>query len=104
MFPNEQLASPPQSQQNRQQTLGAGPNLGSDDARMTDAGPSNSAPGREPRDLQDEQQEEPGWSWKNKQAQEEYRRAMDLVLDRDFSLQEYGDPFDEEVPNGQPTR
>ncbi|KIW18396.1 hypothetical protein PV08_02684 [Exophiala spinifera] len=32
-----------------------------------------------------------GWGWKNKKAQEEMSRAWDNVVDRDFSLKEYGD-------------
>ncbi|KAJ5570118.1 uncharacterized protein N7459_009548 [Penicillium hispanicum] len=33
--------------------------------------------------------------WKTKRAQEEYQRAMEHVVDLDFSLDEFGDPFDE---------
>lgn len=35
--------------------------------------------------------EQPGWTWKNKKAQEEMQRAWDSIVDRDFSLKEYGD-------------
>ncbi|WEW60718.1 hypothetical protein PRK78_006205 [Emydomyces testavorans] len=38
---------------------------------------------------------EPGASWNNRQAQEEYRRAMEFVLDKDFNLNKFGDPFDD---------
>ncbi|PGH18577.1 hypothetical protein AJ79_00356 [Helicocarpus griseus UAMH5409] len=38
---------------------------------------------------------EPGASWNNKKAEEEYQRAMEAVVDRDFSLKEFGDPFDD---------
>ncbi|KAL2005827.1 hypothetical protein VTN00DRAFT_10320 [Thermoascus crustaceus] len=38
---------------------------------------------------------QPGASWMNKRAEEEYQRAMEYVVDRDFSLREFGDPFDE---------
>jgi hypothetical protein len=33
----------------------------------------------------------PGNGWKSKRAQEEYHRAMESVIDRDFSLREFGD-------------
>lgn len=33
----------------------------------------------------------PGSGWKSKRAQEEYHRAMDGLVDRDFSLREFGD-------------
>ncbi|KAL1964712.1 hypothetical protein VTN77DRAFT_6738 [Rasamsonia byssochlamydoides] len=42
-----------------------------------------------------EQKEQPGASWMNQRAQEEYQRALESVVDKDFSLQEFGDPFDE---------
>lgn len=38
-----------------------------------------------------EREERPGWGWKNKKAQEEIQRAWESVVDRDFSLKEYGD-------------
>lgn len=37
----------------------------------------------------------PGASWNNQRAQEEFNRALENVVDRDFSLREFGDPFDE---------
>ncbi|KAJ5496120.1 hypothetical protein N7539_001236 [Penicillium diatomitis] len=37
----------------------------------------------------------PGTAWNNKRAQDEYHRAMEHVVDQDFSLDEFGDPFDE---------
>ena len=33
----------------------------------------------------------PGSGWNNKRAQEEFQRAWDNVLDKDFSLREFGD-------------
>lgn len=33
----------------------------------------------------------PGSGWKSKRAQEDYHRAMESVVDRDFSLREFGD-------------
>ncbi|KAL2866522.1 uncharacterized protein BJX67DRAFT_355024 [Aspergillus lucknowensis] len=44
---------------------------------------------------EDESTEQPGASWMSKRAQEEYQRAMEYVIDQDFSLDEFGDPFDE---------
>ncbi|PGH00478.1 hypothetical protein AJ80_09169 [Polytolypa hystricis UAMH7299] len=38
---------------------------------------------------------EPGASWNNKKAEEEYQRAMEYVVDLDFSINEFGDPFDD---------
>ena len=35
--------------------------------------------------------DKPGWGWKNKKAQEEMQRAWDNIIDRDFSLKEFGD-------------
>ncbi|MCJ1292178.1 hypothetical protein MMC34_003728 [Xylographa carneopallida] len=40
-------------------------------------------------------EKEPGWAWKNKKAMDEYQRAMDQVLDKNFNLREFGDLFDE---------
>ncbi|KAJ5086669.1 hypothetical protein NUU61_007976 [Penicillium alfredii] len=39
--------------------------------------------------------ERPLAAWKSKRAQEDYHRAMENVIDKDFSLGEFGDPFDE---------
>ncbi|OQU98371.1 hypothetical protein CLAIMM_04167 [Cladophialophora immunda] len=33
----------------------------------------------------------PGWAWRNKKAQEERQRAWENIVDRDFSLKEFGD-------------
>ncbi|KAI1911077.1 hypothetical protein LOZ61_004055 [Ophidiomyces ophidiicola] len=38
---------------------------------------------------------EPGASWNTAKAQEEYQQMMTMVTDRDFSLNEFGDPFDD---------
>ena len=35
----------------------------------------------------------PGAAWTNKRAQEDYQRAMDAVVDRDFNPREFGDPL-----------
>ncbi|KAL4888303.1 hypothetical protein BDV59DRAFT_188781 [Aspergillus ambiguus] len=34
-------------------------------------------------------------SWMTKRAEEEYQRSMEYVVDQGFSLDEFGDPFDE---------
>ncbi|KAJ9607001.1 hypothetical protein H2200_009012 [Cladophialophora chaetospira] len=34
---------------------------------------------------------QPGGAWKNKKAQEEMQRAWDNIIDKDFSLKEFGD-------------
>ncbi|KAL2819409.1 hypothetical protein BJX63DRAFT_381932 [Aspergillus granulosus] len=39
--------------------------------------------------------QQPGASWMSKRAEEEFQRAMEYVVDQDFSLDEFGDPFDE---------
>ncbi|KAL4932188.1 uncharacterized protein BDV17DRAFT_255092 [Aspergillus undulatus] len=54
----------------------------------------SSATGFDPTDGGDAM-EQPGASWRNKRAEEEYQRAMEFVVDQDFSLDEFGDPFDE---------
>lgn len=43
--------------------------------------------------LQQQEQEEwkPGQGWKNKKAQEDMQRAWDSIVDREFSLKEFGD-------------
>ncbi|KAL9617263.1 MAG: hypothetical protein Q9160_007944 [Pyrenula sp. 1 TL-2023] len=35
----------------------------------------------------------PGADWNNKRAQEDFQRAMENVVDKDFSLKEFGDPL-----------
>ncbi|CEO60123.1 hypothetical protein PMG11_04763 [Penicillium brasilianum] len=39
--------------------------------------------------------EPPVASWQTKRAQDEYQRALEQVVDKDFNLNEFGDPFDE---------
>ena len=46
----------------------------------------------------------PGSGWNNKRAQEEYQRAWDTVLDKDFSLHEFGDVMAVEEQQQQPPR
>ncbi|KIX94431.1 uncharacterized protein Z520_09817 [Fonsecaea multimorphosa CBS 102226] len=33
----------------------------------------------------------PGWAWRSKKAQEDRQRAWENIVDRDFSLKEFGD-------------
>ncbi|EAL89617.2 uncharacterized protein AFUA_4G11750 [Aspergillus fumigatus Af293] len=42
-----------------------------------------------------QQQRQPGARWMNKRAEEEYQRAMEYIIDKDFNLDEFGDPFDD---------
>ncbi len=35
--------------------------------------------------------DQPGMGWKNKKAQEEMQRSWDYIVDKDFSLKEFGD-------------
>ncbi|MCJ1479845.1 hypothetical protein MMC13_008533, partial [Lambiella insularis] len=48
-----------------------------------------------------EREREPGWGWKNKKAGEDYQRAMEGVLDKGFSLREFGDLFDAREGGGE---
>lgn len=38
---------------------------------------------------------EPGSCWNNKKAREEWQKAWNQIEDKNFSLKEFGDPFDE---------
>ncbi|KAJ5564579.1 hypothetical protein N7513_000821 [Penicillium frequentans] len=38
-------------------------------------------------------------AWKGKRAKEDFQRAMDHVVDKDFNTNEFGDPFDERELN-----
>ncbi|GLI75264.1 hypothetical protein PoHVEF18_003517 [Penicillium ochrochloron] len=49
----------------------------------------------EPGNLPGKGPELPVAAWKTKRAQDEYQRAMEQVIDKDFNLNEFGDPFDE---------
>ncbi|KAJ5779513.1 hypothetical protein N7457_007233 [Penicillium paradoxum] len=73
--------SPPGSQ-TRQQTAASMGNIGTTLADRR-AQPADTAP--EPIIA----------SWKSKRAQEDYQRAMEFVVDKDFNLDEFGDPFDQ---------
>ena len=41
--------------------------------------------------VEQKQEDVPGAGWKSKKAQEEMQRAWEYVVDRDFSLKEFGD-------------
>ncbi|MCJ1448121.1 MAG: hypothetical protein MMC23_008634 [Stictis urceolatum] len=41
-------------------------------------------------------QNAPGWGWQQPKAREEYERSYAHVLDRDFSLREFGELIDEQ--------
>lgn len=40
----------------------------------------------------EEDESAPGYMWKNRMAMEEMAKARDQVLDREFTLREFGDP------------
>ncbi|KAL9108860.1 MAG: hypothetical protein Q9227_006391 [Pyrenula ochraceoflavens] len=40
----------------------------------------------------------PGAAWTNKRAKEDYQRAMEGVVDKDFNAREFGDPLQESTP------
>ena len=69
--------SPPGSQT---QTTAAPPN-----SQQTQ-GSSQQPPQQQQQQQQQQQIRQPGASWMNKRAEEEYQRAMEHVIDQDFSL------------------
>ena len=71
--------SPPrsQTQETRPTTNG---NYAADDMTMSGA-----------EVVEQKQEDVPGAGWKSKKAQEEMQRAWEHVVDRDFSLREFGD-------------
>lgn len=71
----------PHRQQQQQEAGDEGLGLGSASAAF-----ANSRKGIEGKDT--EAVNTPGASWMNKRAEEEYQRAMEYVVDRDFSLGE----------------
>jgi hypothetical protein len=54
-----------------------------DISSTTDYGPRTEA---EPRNLPGKGPEQPVAAWKTKRAQDEYQRAMEQVIDKDFNL------------------
>ncbi|KAJ5722157.1 hypothetical protein N7488_000192 [Penicillium malachiteum] len=52
-----------------------------------------------PTEIAADASEQPIGSWRSKRAQEEYQRAMENVIHKDFNLNEFGDPFDERDTN-----
>ncbi|KAJ5679468.1 hypothetical protein N7462_007712 [Penicillium macrosclerotiorum] len=49
----------------------------------------------DPSQLSGKGGEPPIAAWKSKRSQDEFQRAMEHVIDKDFNLDEFGDPFDE---------
>ena len=45
-------------------------------------------------------EDQPGWAWRNRKAVDEFHKAMEGVVDKGFSLKEFGDPFEERVGSG----
>ncbi|KAF3481426.1 uncharacterized protein GIQ15_04185 [Arthroderma uncinatum] len=39
--------------------------------------------------------DEPGAAWMNTKSEEDAKRALEYVVDKEFSLKEFGDPFDD---------
>ncbi|KAL8823376.1 MAG: hypothetical protein Q9191_005913 [Dirinaria sp. TL-2023a] len=80
-----------------------------DEAMDTSGGPTpprTSALSMENMASQDtEHKRIPGSTWKNRKAREDYAKAMDTVVDKNFSLrldvEEYGDPFAETAVDSQ---
>ncbi|KAF3389389.1 hypothetical protein F1880_004167 [Penicillium rolfsii] len=71
---------------------GSQPQQIADISATTDYRPRTEA---EPGNFFGKVSENPVASWKSKRAQDEYQRAMEQVIDKDFNLNEFGDPFDE---------
>ena len=128
------LASPPPSQDPADAisigddvmdfTENANANIGGNgsDQTMRSAGVAGSAEGSQ-KSLnktgnsvkEEDVEKQPGYAWKNKKARDEYQRALEQVVDRNFNLSEwckslhviapvnkniqgeFGDPFDESV-------
>lgn len=89
-FPASEL-SPPGSQgvPNTKQPMARSEGLGSVSAAFV-----NSRKGIEQKTTAaSDARNAPGASWMNKRAEEEYQRAMEYVVDRDFSLREILTPF-----------
>ena len=76
-FPEAAASTPPQSQDNDQPM-----DMETGNDRVSENGPSGA--GQKSADLENE----PGASWNNKKAIEEYRRALTQIEDKNFSLSE----------------
>ncbi|KAE8349342.1 hypothetical protein BDV28DRAFT_63047 [Aspergillus coremiiformis] len=83
-FPGTSELSPPGSQAQSVSADVGGMALG-----------NSSMPGSFEETTSTQQQPQPGVSWMNKRAEEEYHRAMEYLVDQDFNLDEFGDPFDD---------
>ncbi|KAL4782830.1 hypothetical protein BJX76DRAFT_358548 [Aspergillus varians] len=108
---DSQMASSPESNRSLSE-IGAGSRTPTHHSQATNpqfAGASElSPPGSQPQSISGKAKDfpsteggttssaqQPGASWMNKRAEEEYQRAMEYVVDLDFNLDEFGDPFDE---------
>ncbi|KAK2755964.1 hypothetical protein FQN54_005761 [Arachnomyces sp. PD_36] len=92
-FPPASELSPPGSQgvPNTKRQMSSSEGLGAVSASFT-----NSRKGIDQKTSEStEAKNAPGASYMNKRAEEDYQRAMETVIDRDFTLREFGDPFDE---------
>lgn len=79
-FPEAAASTPPQSQDNDQAM-----DMETGNDRVSENGPAHgSGTGQKSADLENE----PGASWNNKKALEEYKRALTQIEDKHFSLSE----------------
>ncbi|PWY80579.1 hypothetical protein BO70DRAFT_396874 [Aspergillus heteromorphus CBS 117.55] len=86
-FGGSELSPPGSQTQTQTSTLGGQGSFG--------PGAFTDSPLAQQQQQQPLDQQAPGASWMNKRAEEEYQRAMEYVVDQDFNLDEFGDPFDE---------
>lgn len=94
--------SPPQSQSTSQrlvdnaaeELIEAGDAAGNGD---TDYHKTNGVDGAREMESQRNEKHVPGAGWRSKKANEEYQRAAEALTDRDFSLREFGDLFDDKA-------
>ncbi|KAL2055936.1 hypothetical protein ABVK25_003578 [Lepraria finkii] len=99
--------TPPQSQDlDDAMDMGASPGMTTDEdgmkiktvpytGYMRKASPGKFAPGEKSDFAKSAEMAEPGATWNNRKAREEYQRANMHIEDKDFNLREFGDPFDE---------
>jgi len=81
--------SPPHSQEPAALQPSVAPSTNSPPLSVSDRPPESKAFGTDFKDQPKHMiNDQPGASWKNQRAQEEYERAWDQVLDKDFSLGE----------------
>jgi hypothetical protein len=100
--------SPPQSQSTSQQAADTTADDTLEMGGMADDGAAaynntNGIDGAGDMNGQRNEKYTPGLGWKNKKANEEYQRAAEFLTDRDFSLREFGDLFDDRAVVPQQT-